>query len=467
MIQKRVKPVNNPRTPIEVIDSETRDAIEALKQLSLQSEQPWTKGDDEELQDLLRSYRKALERVARMPMRNRRKKQKAAEKLLLRSFAGRVSAVLRTLLRFGHCATKREVFTRADKLNVWQALSEPVLASWYAKPDGGSRLICKDGPLRTAQRLLLRDMFSLMEIESEHDFSKKGAGGERALVKNVCSQMTAGYSWWVSTDIKDCFPSLRPAHFNWLPTDRRLLQNVVFLPKCAKIKVVGLKEHKSLIQILKTSCPDHNVNSIIDLVKFTIQKVRQGLSQGSVLSPLLARGFVGRELRASLGAMKVVSSFSADDVYLGACDRKGAEAAWQAFKQRLNSHPAGPIELHQATPVHTSTGQVSVLGYKLRPGKGYGNNPVHVVPGPKRINRFKNRLTQRLLRAGPNQDLLQLGLKYWCHWYPSQQAWTKVPHYSYRVSQGFAYGYIDDFKNEVPMGKNWTKGFSNKTAFYS
>lgn len=157
---------------------------------------------------------------------------------------------------------------------------------------------------------------------------------------------------------------------------------------------------------------------------------------------------------------------SADDVYLGARDRKGAEAALQAFKQRLKSHPAGPIELYDAKPVRASTGTVTVLGYLLEPGNGYGSNPIHVKPGPRRTNRFKNRLNQRLLKLGPDEDAMAQGLAYWRPWYASQHAWTKVPVHSEFVSESCAMGYIDDFKHNVPMGGNWTKGFDNKKAFY-
>lgn len=340
------------------------------------------------------------------------------------------------------------------------------MASWHPKGSGGYRLICQDGLWRTAQRLLVRDMYSLMGIEADFDFSRRGAGGEKALVDHVCKHITSGYDWWVSTDIKNCFPSLRPAHFDWLPIDGRLLTNIVFLPKCEKVKVLIPKDPKAVIDFLQASYPDHGVTTIMDMVKLTVQMVRQGLSQGSVLSPLLARGFVGRELRASLGGMKVTRASWVDDVYIGAHVRKDVQAAFQAFKERLLSHPAGPIELHDGKPVHASTRKLTVVGYRLEPGNGYGDNPVHVVPGRKRTNNFKNRLTRRLLELGPDEDPMEVGRAYWRRWYDGQQAWTKVPLHTEYLSETLAIQDVDFFMHNQPMAGNWTKGFSNQTALY-
>lgn len=309
-------------------------------------------------------------------------------------------------------------------------------------------------------------MYSLMGIEADFDFSRRGAGGEKALVDHVCKHITSGYDWWVSTDIKNCFPSLRPAHFDWLPIDGRLLTNIVFLPKCEKVKVLIPKDPKAVIDFLQASYPDHGVTTIMDMVKLTVQMVRQGLSQGSVLSPLLARGFVGRELRASLGGMKVTRASWVDDVYIGAHVRKDVQAAFQAFKERLLSHPAGPIELHDGKPVHASTRKLTVVGYRLEPGNGYGDNPVHVVPGRKRTNNFKNRLTRRLLELGPDEDPMEVGRAYWRRWYDGQQAWTKVPLHTEYLSETLAIQDVDFFMHNQPMAGNWTKGFSNQTALY-
>src|SRR5260370_30836013 len=92
--------------------------------------------------------------------------------------------------------------------------------------------------MRAGEWLIGRDMVSLMGIDSDLDFARRGAGGERALLKKVCDLYVDGYEWWWTPDIKSCFASIRPGHFGWLPIDRRLLMNVMFIPKCAEIEEV-------------------------------------------------------------------------------------------------------------------------------------------------------------------------------------------------------------------------------------
>jgi len=54
-----------------------------------------------------------------------------------------------------------------------------------------------------AQCLMVRDMLSVVGIDSEIDFSRKGGGGERALVQKVCDRIVEGYHWWWTPDVKN------------------------------------------------------------------------------------------------------------------------------------------------------------------------------------------------------------------------------------------------------------------------
>jgi hypothetical protein len=180
--------------------------------------------------------------------------------------------------------------------------------------------------------------------------------------------------------------------------------------------------------------------------------VRRGLPQGSVLSPLLARAFVGRILRLSLSKTTAKGFSYIDDLIIGAGTESEIKAAQQLVTQAFASLPAGPIELHDTPPPSASSGKLIVLGYRLEPGHGYGNNPVHVKPGPPRIARFKQRLTLRLTEADPNADLAQVAEEYWRAWFDSQQAWTKVPYHSKRLSQLITFTYVIDFEHNLPMG---------------
>src|SRR4051812_23111974 len=106
--------------------------------------------------------------------------------------------------------------------------------------------------------------------------------------------------------------------------------------------------------------------------------IRRGLPQGSVLSPLLARALVGRILRLSLSKTMAEGSFFIDDLTIGASMEAEIKAAQQAVTGSFLSLSAGSIELHDSAPLSTNSGIWTVLGYVLQPGRGYGDNPVHV-----------------------------------------------------------------------------------------
>jgi hypothetical protein len=98
--------------------------------------------------------------------------------------------------------------------------------------------------------------------------------------------------------------------------------------------------------------------------------------------------------------------------------------------------------------------EIELLGYKLQPGAGYGKNNVHVKPGKRRFNRFKEKLEERLKNSDKSLEPFDVGINYWRCWYKSQQAWTKVPGHSEMASETITLSYINDFIHGVPMGEN-------------
>jgi len=148
-----------------------------------------------------------------------------------------------------------------------------------------------------------------------------------------------------------------------------------------------------------------------------------------------------------------------DDLAICACAQSTAAAAMQALEMRLKSHPAGPIELHSKcvkdARAWKTKGHVEVLKYLLEPDNGYGDNPVHVKPGQRRISKFKKTLKEKLDQAkAKGEDLYTAGLRYWRRWYASQQAWTKVPGHTELLSENIAMSYINDYLSGIPMGGN-------------
>jgi hypothetical protein len=253
---------------------------------------------------------------------------------------------------------------------------------------------------------------------------------------------------------------MRPAHFEWVPINQQLLRKEVFISDEATIEVEMPENPAKLWAFIQSKhgvVVDNSINGCITTL--TAQLVRQGLPEGLLLSPLLARSFIGREIQATLGPMGVAVATYVDDLAICACAQKTAAAAMHALEMRLSSHSAGPIVLHSKSIKNAmawkSKGQVEVLKYLLEPDNGFADNPVHVKPGQRRIERFRKRLREKLnLAKAEGKDLYAEGLRYWGEWYRSQQAWTKVPVLTELASEAAAMSYIKDYKLGIPMGSN-------------
>jgi hypothetical protein len=383
------------------------------------------------------------------------------EKAALQSFDAHFCAALRALKRAGLTRTKySEVKKMAGRARQGDAAADPVSAIWIPKDNGDFRLIVKAGPLRNTRCLVFRDALSCLGFDSPYDYSRSGGGGEKAFVRAVVDAICSGLIWVATADIKNCFASMRPAHFEWALINQQLLRKEVFISDEATIEIElpdNLAKFWSFIQSKHGAAVTTSIKDCI--ISVTAQLVRQGLPEGLLLSPLLARSFIGREIQATLGSMGVAVPTYVDDLAICACAQSTAAAARHALEMRLLSHSAGPIVLHAKCIKNATTwkakGHVEVLKYLLEPDNGFGDNPVHVKPGPRRIARFKKKLKKQLDEAkSAGEDVETAGLRYWRRWYASQQAWTKVPFWSELVSEMAAKEYIEDYIKGIPMGSN-------------
>jgi hypothetical protein len=218
-----------------------------------------------------------------------------------------------------------------------------------------------------------------------------------------------------------------------------------YLPRCAMIETQegpGKKEVQTPATptVISGATAPYMGSDLVPM-----KKVRRELPQGSVLSPLVARAFLGRELRAVLGKTEVARLSFLDNLTLGARSRPKVEEALDALRGRLLGHPAGPVLLHVDRPTSTDRGRVLVFGYVLQPGRGYGNNPIHVCPGLERFDRFHRKLYDRKKaegQLGSAEALEEFILGMLARWMPSQQAWTIVPVFSRNIALTSGFGYI-------------------------
>ena len=412
-----------------------RETIEALNKLrhtakvsSDASPLSWSDADAAEIEKIARRHRQQTDHLHHVWRGKSNGKFEHTRGVYLEAFTTRICATVRAFAKTRRRGSLRDICEFAERLNVWEVLWEPVRVGLHPKSKGGFRKITRSGCRRMAQQFIVRDLLTALDLDNEYDYSRRGAGGEKAMIGDVCQRMQDGYSDWQTVDIKECFASLRPAHFGWLPIPKKLIRNVVFLPECAKIGIDARSIRLALADAYAVLTG--NTSGGVEVIRSITRKVRRELPQGSVLSPLVARAFVGRELRAALGTEEVARFSFVDDLTLGARSQPKVEESLEALRARLLGNPAGPVLLHVNPPTSTKQGRVRVFGYVLEPGLGYGGNPVHVHPDHDRFDRFHKRLYARWKKGDGSTDPEVFVLEHLDRWIRSQRAWTLVPTYS-------------------------------------
>ncbi len=436
-------------TEIDRIRDGILDAIEVIRDAG--------KLTDAEIGMLIhnaKTHVRRLRKVTAASHKGMRKQLQVANGMIWGSVEAYICAVVRASMKLAPTLSYAEIVKRANELTVWQTLSEPVFVYWREKSGkpGEYRPIVAPGPMRRAQAFAVRDVLSVIGIDNDFDFTRKGAKGEKGLVETVCRDIVDGINWWWTPDVRNCFPSIRPGHFGWLPIDRRIKKNVFYLPKCAEIVVKNPgAEIGKVFKSIEGLYPDLSVGNVSqkELSSLTVQIVRRGLPQGSVLSPLLARAVVRRAMGQAQLPPGVHHYSFADNLHVGASTKQEIGAAVGAVTEAFSSLPGGQIELHPAKARHARSWRVDILGYKLEPGNGYGANAVHVKPGPERTARYRRKLMAKLVRTNDTSERFKIGETYCKRWFGTQSGWTKVPRFSRKVALAITDAYVDDFNRNI------------------
>jgi hypothetical protein len=293
-------------TPGTVVYRETIEALHALRRAAEKSASSgasalsWSDTDVAAIRKIARRHKQCTDRLHRICRGNSKDKFEHTRELYLSAFPTRVCATVRAFAKTRRRGTLEHIYQFAKNLDVWEVLWETVRVKLLPKSKGGYRKITRDGPRRMAQRFILRDLLTAVAVDNEFDYCRRGAGGEKRMIRDVSQRIENGYRHWRTADVVNCFASLKPAHLGWLPLPMELIENVVFLPRCAKIEIVEGPVGKEVAQ---SGTPTVSGVSIpyMGSPLVPMKKLRRGLPQGSVLSPLVARAFLGRELRATPG----------------------------------------------------------------------------------------------------------------------------------------------------------------------
>ena len=195
---------------IEGIRADLLQAVEQLEANAAQKGQSLSESAANKLLAGVDAYVAKLKKVVQAKPLGMKKQFDVAEGLLY-SYNARFCAMLRAAQAHGGGVSIDELHSLTHGLSIWKPHSEAVVIHWMRKaPNSGYRPIVISGRMRPAQALMLRDTLSMMGIDSEVDCTRKGGGGERALIKTICKDIEDEYHWWWTPDIKDCFGSIKP-----------------------------------------------------------------------------------------------------------------------------------------------------------------------------------------------------------------------------------------------------------------
>lgn len=374
-------------------------------------------------------YRRLLYDLKSASVRNRRARKKQLTTTIMESYPARLVAMLRV-----HASTKRvvsaeEIIAFAESISMGGCYGETVTVKPHPKNSIKWRPIALTGLKRRAQQLILRDILLVRDGDSPCDSTVAGAGGERAHFRKFEAFIKEGYTHFVSIDVIQFFPSVKPGHLAGFPLSPWAIENLVFLPQMTPImfidpvKGISVSEHDLLVNDADPfGCSSlYSSESVLPKLKM----VRQGLPQGDVLSPQIARMFLGREIQRALGNRGVKWFTHLDDCLICARSPSKLRSALKTLVKRLAHHPAGPIELHDHTIRHVDE-DFFHIGYRAGLRK---DGTLHVRPGLKRFDRFRERLRARLA-ASPTfakGELIAIGIDYAKAWFDAQHAWTKAP----------------------------------------
>lgn len=389
----------------------------------------WTEQEFLHVLKLITLYRHLLRDLKSASTRNRRARTKQLTATIMGAFPARLVAALRVHASTKRVASATEIISFADSISMCEVYGETVIVKPHSRNSIKWRPIALTGLKRRAQQLVLRDVLLARKGDSPYDSTVAGAGGERTLFQKIETLIKEGYTHFLSVDVVQFFPSVKPGHLAGLPLSPWAIENLVFLPQMTPIRFVdpikdiSVSEHDLLVNDADPfGCSSSYLS---ESVLSKLKMVRQGLPQGDVLSPQIARMFLGREIQRTLENRGVRWFTHMDDCLICARSLSKLRSGRKALIKRLAHHPAGPIEVHDHAIRHVEENFFH-LGYRIGRRK---DGSLYIRPGMKRFDVFRDRLRKKLAASSPfdKSELITIGLDYAKTWFDAQHAWTKAP----------------------------------------
>ena len=185
---------------------------------------------------------------------------------------------------------RAELPSIASSLDPWKGTDEPVQVHRKKKSPPYYRTVFEFGIEHRALQYLVRE--PLTALLTFHPTQYALCGGNHAAIKRTKQALIDGYLWAVELDIKDCYPSF----------DEEKLSSLLPLPR-EVIDHVIISRNLHLQDGWRRQFDGPGNHHECDSLK-VLSAARQGIPQGSAVSPLVAEAMIAIALEQvpTLGA---------------------------------------------------------------------------------------------------------------------------------------------------------------------
>ncbi|HYD23775.1 MAG TPA: reverse transcriptase domain-containing protein [Croceibacterium sp.] len=307
-------------------------------------------------------HQKLLRRIDKAVAEENPHKARALGEKLLKSADARLVAAADSNMRMkrGMRTPTHQLEAMAAEINAWRPIADAVTAHAVDKAGWDFRVVMSFPHKWRATHLLCRRAIegSVSLDPRQHAYRN---GGRDEAVKRVLRELDAGKKWCVQLDINEFYRSI----------DRRRLYQIIPLPCEVIDNVVGPPGN-----IL----PGRIGNAIGPISLVTVS--REGISQGSSLSPLIAEAVIATALRDLRSTVSVINY--GDNFELIARTRAELRMAITALTGAFRRSPHGPFRLTDKSGLRRVCDGFEFLGYHFRMKRGR----IHCRPSKKSEVKF-------------------------------------------------------------------------------
>lgn len=367
---------------------------------------------------LAKRHQEQLDRLASALLAGYHCHAEVLTRSILRSFAGRLSAVIRSARSMpeGRYDSLEVLKVRAGLLNAFRPIDEVVRQFAVDNPGSHPRLVLDFGPARRALQTLCADILDVWLPTYDFDYLRRGRGADAQMLRVKEMIEKEGYDHVVTVDIENCFRSVNQDKLvQLLPLPHQVTRNVLL------VRDVDVVEQPPEWKEEWFGFPLF----IYDHFAFeTDTAARQGLPQGSLTSSLIMS-------RAVLGPLVSATGIShrsllyGDDITVCAKGLGQARDSLKALRSALENGPAGPLTIgrHHVGPTSEI---VNIVKYGFRQKPAHYGGGMHIQPSKRSYGRFSARAREKF-RDGDLSSGKGRVSKYRKTWPASFPLWQPTP----------------------------------------